>query len=114
MPLGSDVVCFPRVGPTHCFDAWGRAMVEPSRHSQFQTNGGRQLLIHAKLGAGTYGTVYEASLKHGASTPDVAVRVAVKLRRGPKTAEGEAALSREYRLVRSCAHPKHRQSLGVV
>ena len=89
-------------------------MVEPSRHSQFQTNGGRQLLIHAKLGAGTYGTVYKASLKHGASTPDVAVRVAVKWGRGPKTAKGEAALSREYRLVRSCAHPKHRQSLGVV
>ena len=95
MPLGSDVVCFPRVGPTQCFDAWGRAMVEPSRHSQFQTNGGRQLLIHAKLGAGTYGTVYKASLKHGASTPDVVVRVAVKWGRGPKTAKGEAALSRE-------------------
>ena len=89
-------------------------MVEPSRHSQFQTNGGRQLLIHAKLGAGTYGTVYKASLKHGASTPDVVVRVAVKWGRGPKTAKGEAALSREYRLVRSCAHPRHRQSLGVV
>ena len=50
-------------------------MVEPSRRSQLQTNDGRQLLIHAKLGAGTYGTVYEASLKHGASTPDVIAMV---------------------------------------
>ena len=89
------------------------AMSEPSRMCEIQTDDGRQLTVQAKLGSGSYGHVYKATL-YRASTPNVAERVAVKWGRGPKTPKGEAALSREYRLVRSCAHPKHRQSLGVV
>ena len=103
-PLGSDVPCSPRVGSTQCFDAWDTLeMSEPSRRTEVQTNDGRQLVLLAKLGSGSYGTVFKASLIRGASTP--AVRAAVKLGRGKKTAEGEAALSRECRLVRSLEHP---------
>ena len=89
-------------------------MSEPSRMSEIQTNDGRQLTVQGKLGTGSYGDVYKAILYRASTTPNVAERVAVKWGRGPKTQKGEAALSREYRLVRSCAHPKHRQSRGVV
>ena len=80
-------------------------MSEPSRMCEIQTNGGRQLTVQGKLGTGSYGDVYKAILYRASTTPNVAERVAVKWGRGPKTPKGEAALSREYRLVRSCAHP---------
>ena len=80
-------------------------MSEPSRMCEIQTNDGRQLTVQGKLGTGSYGDVYKAILYRASTTPNVAERVAVKWGRGPKTPKGEAALSREYRLVRSCAHP---------
>ena len=81
-------------------------MSEPSRMCEIQTNDGRQLTLQGRLGTGSYGDVYKAILyRASTTTPNVAVRVAVKWGRGPKTEKGEAALSREYRLVRSCAHP---------
>ena len=81
---------------------------------EIQTNDGRQLNVQGKLGSGSYGHVYKAILYRASTTPNVAERVAVKWGRGAKSERGEAALAREYRLVRSCAHPKHRQSLGAV
>ena len=72
--------------------------------NRIQTNDGRTLVFEARLGGGSYGIVYQASSTRR-DRPGVAVQVAVKMGRGPKTAASETGLSTEYHLVRTLDHP---------
>ena len=67
-----------------------------------QMKDGRALVLTSRLGCGAHGTVYQASLKR----EDLGeMPIAVKLGRGSKSNEKEIAFSREYQLLRACAHP---------
>ena len=63
---------------------------------------GRALVLTSRLGYGAHGTVYQASL----TREDLGeMPIAVKLGRGSKSNAKEIAFSREYQLLRACAHP---------
>ena len=68
-----------------------------------QMKDGRALFLKSRLGIGTHGIVYQASLTRRDRPGEMLV--AVKMGRGTKTTAGETNLSREYQLLRGFAHP---------
>ena len=120
-----DFCCIPCSGlwPTgdQCFDTWsgysGLGPTSPSTVGQdykmygddqkdtIRMKDGRALAVKlgTRLGFGTHGTVYQASLTRKDRLGEM--QIAVKLGRGAKTSEKEIERSREYQLLRGVAHP---------